>query len=293
MPQGISQTTGAPNWQGRSHTLEAKKRISDARALRKERDGFLNSEQARKKMSESAKRRSEIARSSRPLVPEKPPKTLTYGGWQAWAKRALGNIRHCGKCESTAAKRFCWVCITEEPSKDKSSWIRLCYSCFNKRNSGVVWNKGVKTGIVPRSAIKKGQTLSPSTAFKPGVAPVNKGKKMPAISGPKHHNWKGGTTDENHKLRDSVEYKEWRRSVFSRDRFSCVMCGYRSRVKKPCDIRADHIQPFCLFPELRFDIKNGRTLCIPCDKKHGWRPGRPVCEPTGDCQFHSGHVKET
>jgi hypothetical protein len=32
-------------------------------------------------------------------------------------------------------------------------------------------------------------------------------------------------------------------------------------------LNVDHIKPFSLFPELRFDIKNGRTLCLLCHTK--------------------------
>ena len=83
-----------------------------------------------------------------------------------------------------------------------------------------------------------------------------------------HWNWKGGITTENHLLRDSLRYKHWRIQIFQRDKFACVMCGYRSHKKR--DIRADHIKPFSLYPKLRFDISNGRTLCLPCDLKNGW-----------------------
>ena len=38
----------------------------------------------------------------------------------------------------------------------------------------------------------KGKHLSPETEFKKGHIPVNKGKKMPQISGEKNGHWKGG-----------------------------------------------------------------------------------------------------
>lgn len=91
-------------------------------------------------------------------------------------------------------------------------------------------------------------------------------------SGPNHPRWKGGITEATHKIRTSTPYKEWRMAVFQRDHFTCVNCNYRSKKSgnKPCDIRADHIQPFSLFPELRLAVDNGRTLCIPCDKLLGF-----------------------
>lgn len=92
-----------------------------------------------------------------------------------------------------------------------------------------------------------------------------------------HPRWKGGITPENHRIRTSSEYKDWRMAVFQRDRFTCVKCGFRSQYNRTtikCDIRADHIKPFSLFPELRLEVSNGRTLCLPCDKIHGWHYNR-------------------
>ena len=51
--------------------------------------------------------------------------------------------------------------------------------------------------------------------------------------------------------------------VFKRDNFKCVLCGD----KKGGNIEADHIKDFALYPELRLDINNGRTLCKSCHKK--------------------------
>jgi 5-methylcytosine-specific restriction endonuclease McrA len=85
-----------------------------------------------------------------------------------------------------------------------------------------------------------------------------------ARRGEDHHNWKGGITAENHKIRESVEYKLWRSSVFSRDNWTCIFCGARSAKGSPVVLHADHIKPFAFYPELRFAIDNGRTLCESC-----------------------------
>ena len=89
-------------------------------------------------------------------------------------------------------------------------------------------------------------------------------KKIGIYIGEKSGNWKGGITPINQIIRTSLEYKLWRKAVFERDNWTCVWCGYRSRGSK--DIHADHIKRFSDYPELRFAIDNGRTLCILCHK---------------------------
>ena len=83
--------------------------------------------------------------------------------------------------------------------------------------------------------------------------------------GEKSHFWKGGVTPENLKIRMSAKYKDWRTSIFKRDNWTCIWCGIKGCRKTP--INADHIKPFSKFPELRFDLSNGRTLCVPCHRK--------------------------
>lgn len=74
--------------------------------------------------------------------------------------------------------------------------------------------------------------------------------------------WKGGVTPENARIRRNIDYRLWREAVFARDNWTCVSCE-----KRGCILNADHIKPFALFPELRFAIDNGRTLCVPCHRE--------------------------
>jgi len=89
-----------------------------------------------------------------------------------------------------------------------------------------------------------------------------KGKKRPEISGENCHLWRGGITTKNVAIRKSLEYKQWRTSVFERDNYICVECK-----KVGGSLNADHIKEFSNYPHLRFDINNGRTLCLSCHTK--------------------------
>ena len=80
------------------------------------------------------------------------------------------------------------------------------------------------------------------------------------MKGIKNARWRGGVTPINTAIRHSLEYKLWRNAVFERDGYACIWCGAKGY------LNADHIKPFADYPELRFAIDNGRTLCIPCHR---------------------------
>jgi len=128
---------------------------------------------------------------------------------------------------------------------------------------GVVpWNKGIKASESPalQRALKKAQEA------RRGMIPWNKGLKG-FMAGEKHYNWKGGITKENDKLRNSLEIKIWKKSVKERDNWTCCECGARNGLGKTIKLHAHHIKSFAWFPELRFAIDNGVTLCEECHKK--------------------------
>lgn len=70
--------------------------------------------------------------------------------------------------------------------------------------------------------------------------------------------------------RNSVQYREWRKSVFQRDGFCCVKCGTRA------NLQAHHIKSWKSNKALRYTVSNGVTLCKKCHlEAHGgcWKNG--------------------
>lgn len=71
-------------------------------------------------------------------------------------------------------------------------------------------------------------------------------------------NWKGGLTKENKLIRNSNEFKSWRNKVFKKDNYVCQSC------EKKRDLNAHHLWSFANYPEYRFEVWNGQTLCVNC-----------------------------
>lgn len=109
----------------------------------------------------------------------------------------------------------------------------------------------------------KGRTASAETRAKQRAAKLG-------IRGADHPNYRGGGSRTERQIamgRD--EYKQWRTAVFERDHYTCQVCGQAGNY-----LNADHILPWVSHPELRYEVSNGRTLCVPCHRKtptFAWR----------------------
>jgi len=65
----------------------------------------------------------------------------------------------------------------------------------------------------------------------------------------------------NQSERRSINAKEWRIAVFTRDGWTCQTCKEIGG-----KLEAHHIKSWAHYPELRYDINNGITLCVECHK---------------------------
>ena len=138
----------------------------------------------------------------------------------------------------------CWLCgkpLVVINSRDVLRKRFCSHSCRQKwryEQGEFVWLKRFsEAGSTPESNAKKG--------FKRDA----------------HPKWLKDRTLIKNKRR-CVEAREWRQKVFERDNYTCQQCQ-----KRGGRLNAHHIKPFSIFPELRFDVNNGQTLCVGCHFK--------------------------
>lgn len=161
----------------------------------------------------------------------------------------------CQQCNKQFTRRLCPSDIENGAGKYCS---RKCHVRNNKGNPSTQFKTGHEVSEEVRSKLRAALT---------GRTSPLRGRSLVNIKGAKHWNWQGGKTQEQKKYRNSLEMKEWRRHVFERDNYTCQACGIRSGGGKAVVLHADHELPFSLFPALRFELLNGRTLCAPCHRK--------------------------
>lgn len=153
----------------------------------------------------------------------------------------------------------CLIC-----GKSFSKPTRESYKQFSlRKHCSITCQAKARVGKPNPSSIgnkhRLGKKFSKETLEK--MSKSHRGEKSPF--------WKGGVManyPEKIRIRKSIEYRIWRKAVFERDNYTCIWCGERNGNGHTVVLNADHIKPFADYPELRFAIDNGRTLCIKCHK---------------------------
>lgn len=126
------------------------------------------------------------------------------------------------------------------------------------------WSKGRKLSEVTKDKLSKnnakfwlGKKRNQETILK--ISKSKKGK----YTGKNASNWKGGLSRrKDNRLRQSLDWRLWRKSVFERDKYTCRWCFIRGVYVEP-----HHIKAKSRYPELCFEINNGITLCRSCHLK--------------------------
>jgi len=118
------------------------------------------------------------------------------------------------------------------------------------------WNKGKKTGIVPSTTFQKGHKLF--VGNKHALGHKHSIETIKKLSGQNNPMWiEDRTKLKKSEKRNSSAYLEWVLKCKKRDKFKCKIdnCDCRGHLE------VHHILSFAKFPELRYNINNGITLC--------------------------------
>lgn len=171
--------------------------------------------------------------------------------------------------KSWSKQKFCSIKCTDDSKKNK----QLSYLKGTQFKKGVKpWNFGKKdlstskrmrennpmkrTEVKLKSSIShKGKKLTIETRLK--QSKIHKQRVQNGL----HNFYIDGRTSKNQNLRKSMEYKVWRTLVFQRDGWTCQTCGLLGG-----RLNAHHIRQWSKFPELRFEVNNGVTLCEECHR---------------------------
>ena len=179
-------------------------------------------------------------------------------------------LKRCRKCKK-------WLPISLF-GKDISRGDGLKTVCSSKGCGRVVQRKNTKGYPSPfkgkkhteEARIKIGLSKKGKSSPKKGIPrtdkekeSIRKGVLKTQTYGKDNPNYIDGRADTNMLRRKDSRYKAWRKSVFERDNYTCQHCGDN----KGGNLNAHHIKLWREFPEHRFDINNGITLCILCHQK--------------------------
>lgn len=149
--------------------------------------------------------------------------------------RALGMIKQNNYCSKACANQG----LCGETIKIK------CQFCGKEmiRKKGYIKYEYQFCDRVCSAAYRKGKER---TNFTP-----KRGEDNPA--------WKGGIAGARCVDFKSDEYRQFRKTVFERDGYRCVICG-----EVGGDLNAHHIKKYSEYPLLRYEANNGITLCRKC-----------------------------
>jgi hypothetical protein len=171
----------------------------------------------------------------------------------------------CEQCRSIFYKPYAWY------KRDKHHFC--CGKCYNFFRMDRVTKHCIVCG--DPFQVRPSEKCKFSTCKKVECRRENKRSEN-------NPNWRGGVTTPKKADLTTKKGREWCKAVFERDNYTCQKegCGVRGVL-----LHSHHIRPWAWFPDLRYEINNGVTLCKPChEKTYGdtfkQRPNNAECVAT-------------
>lgn len=141
---------------------------------------------------------------------------------------------------------------------DRRSTTEIAAEVGCGSRSVALWLK--RHGIPARgTGAEKGHKRNDSEECRQKMSLSAIGKRI----GPANPNWRGGI-QTRHPERGRYRAKMWAKAVKDRDGWACTKCGSTD------NLHAHHKKRWRDYPDLRYDLDNGITLCHPChERAHG------------------------
>ena len=168
-------------------------------------------------------------------------------------------------CEASV-KHYCsWDCRYPHANKTKT-----CPTC--KKKFVPVPGRFETQIYCQQSCLKRtGEFKQRVRIAMTGRVSSTRGKPRPWLRGSGSHFWRGGVSEANRtekaNFSSTLEWKVFHRAMLRRDNYTCKICGAKTMKGLRVQLHLDHIKPYSLYPKLRLDPKNVRTLCVDCHRK--------------------------
>lgn len=221
-------------------------------------------------------------------------------------KEIDGRSKKCKPCASTKHGKtlievFCLDCNKKLCKNAFYYGYTRCRSCTFKLKSKLdpTSNPNYKNGLsnIKSNCIDCNKELS-NRALSKNVLRCNscaakeriKSKKywFLGLKGSDNPAWKGGISTLTNLIRNCPKYKDWRKSCFNRDHYTCQECKQVSgklevnHLKRFSEILSEFLTKYNQFSPIEdketllrltetyepfWDLNNGQTLCVNCHKK--------------------------
>ena len=173
--------------------------------------------------------------------------------------------------------RICLFCKREFELPLRNNTKKYCnHECYAKSLIGKKLSQEIRDKISFWHRGRKKPGYKPTK----NIGDLTRGKKWPeerrikfaeSKKGDKTNLWRGGIDKKEYKHYRNLQYRLWREKVFRRDNYTCQECGAHSEKGKKVFLIPHHIKSYTHYPELRYVVSNGRTMCDECHKKFHWK----------------------